>query len=109
VEYIALGLHKLYDMLTSVCVNVQFGAPARQNKGVGPGRCTRTEARMATFKYEAVVKSDAGEDNFERGYVVASSRAAAEQKIKSHQLEPRRLYQITGIRGLFKAFSADIK
>ncbi len=64
---------------------------------------------MATFKYEAVVKSDAGEDNLELGYVVASSRAAAEQKIKAHQLEPRRLLQITGIRGLLKALSADIK
>jgi len=64
---------------------------------------------MATFKYEAVVKSDAGEDNFEQGYVVAPSRAAAEQKIKANQLEPRRLHQITGIRGLLKAFSADIK
>lgn len=64
---------------------------------------------MATFEYEAVVKTDAGEDHFERGYVVAPSRTAAEQKLKDHQLEQRKLHQITGIRGLVKAFSADIK
>ena len=64
---------------------------------------------MATFKYEAVVKSEAGEENFEQGYVVAPSRAAAEEKIQAHQLEPRKLHQITGIKGFVKAFAADIK
>jgi len=65
--------------------------------------------KMATFKYEAVVKSEAGEEHFERGYVVASSRAAAEQKIQANQLEPRRLHQLSGIKGFVKAFAADIK
>ena len=65
--------------------------------------------KMATFKYEAVVKSEAGEEHFERGYVVATSRAAAEQKIQARQLEPRRLHQLTGIRGFVKALAADIK
>jgi len=64
---------------------------------------------MATFKYEAVVKSEAGEEHFERGYVVATSRAAAEQKIQDRQLEPRRLHQLTGIKGFVKALAADIR
>jgi len=64
---------------------------------------------MATYRYEAVVTSDAGEEHFERGFVVAPSRAAAEQKIKTQQLEPRKLEQITGIKGFLKALTADIK
>ena len=64
---------------------------------------------MATYEYEAIVKSEAGEDHFERGYVVAPSRTMAEQKLKAQQLEPRKVKPVTGIRGLFKAFTADIR
>jgi coenzyme F420-reducing hydrogenase delta subunit len=64
---------------------------------------------MATFEYEAVMKSETGEEHFERGCLVASSRTAAEQKLKELQLEPRRLHQITGLKGLLKSLTADIK
>jgi hypothetical protein len=64
---------------------------------------------MATFQYQAVVKSDAGEEHFERGYVVAPSRTEAEEKLKANRLELRKLEQIRGVKGLIKAFSADIK
>jgi type II secretory pathway component PulF len=64
---------------------------------------------MATFEYEAILRSEAGEDHFERGFVVAPSLAAAEQKLKSQQLEPRRVQPVPGLKGLIKAFTADIR
>jgi type II secretory pathway component PulF len=64
---------------------------------------------MATFRYEAIVRSEAGEDHFERGFVVAPTRAAAESKLKAQQLEPRKVDPVPGIKGLFKAFTADIR
>jgi type II secretory pathway component PulF len=64
---------------------------------------------MATFKYEAILRSEAGEDHFESGFVVAPSRTAAEEKLKAQQLEPRKVQAVPGIKGVLKAFTADIR
>ena len=88
---------KLIDIFGELCSNIQcsgfimlemsglvctsmFGLGSTSTAGTrGPSAPVVVWRRkMATFKYEAVVKSEAGEEHFERGYVVATSRAAAE-------------------------------
>jgi len=64
---------------------------------------------MSTFEYEAIVKSNSGEEVTEWGTVVAPSQTDAEEKLKQLGLMPAKMKALKGIKSLLKSFTADVK
>jgi len=64
---------------------------------------------MATFEYEAVVKSSGDEQVTEQGVVVAETRVAAEEKLKQRGLTPANVKRLGGLKAFIKSFTANVK
>ena len=62
---------------------------------------------VSVFKYTVIIPQR--EDAIEHGTVIASSEKEAIQKLHNLELNNPKLTRITGIPGLLKRFSADVK
>jgi len=62
---------------------------------------------VSVFQYKARISKR--EDYSESGTVVARSEREAEEKVKELDFDHVRVKRIRGLRGLFKALTADIR
>lgn len=62
---------------------------------------------MSVFKYTVLIPQR--EDAIEEGTVVASDEKEAELKLKNLDLVNPKLKKMTGLSGLLKRFTADIR
>lgn len=65
------------------------------------------EASVAVYRYSAVVRNR--EEMLEKGTIVANNEQHAREKLERLDLVEVRLKRISGISGLFKTFTADIR
>ena len=62
---------------------------------------------MPVYKYTATANS--GEDHYESGTVVATSEQDATKKLRALRLNRINLRKLSGVRALFKQFTANIR